>query len=165
MKNLELRSPLPNEVHHIVGFIRELAEYEELGHECHITEETLRASLFIDRPHAEALLALVDEVPIGFCLFFQNYSTFLGKPGLYLEDLYVRPEHRNFGYGKLILARLASIAIERGCGRFEWAVLDWNEPSIAFYRKIGAKPVSGWTIQRVTGDELENLAKGVDNGR
>ena len=154
----ELRSPTEDEVHLVVGFIHELAEYEKLSHECLISEETLRDSLFGSRPYAETLLAFLDDKPIGFCLFFHNYSTFLGKPGLYLEDLYIQPEYRNRGYGKLILARLAAIAIERGCGRFEWAVLDWNEPSIAFYRKIGAVPMNEWTVQRLTGDALQALA-------
>lgn len=159
MSELELRSPKPNEVHYIVTFIRELADYEKLLHECQITEESLRESLFCDRPHAETLLAFLDQKPIGFCLWFHNYSTFLGKPGLYLEDLYIQPEYRNQGIGKRILAKLASIALERGCGRFEWAVLDWNEPSIAFYRKIGAEPMNDWTVQRVTGDALLALAR------
>lgn len=159
--SFELRAPTTDEVHLVVGFIRELAEYEKLLHECHITEEDLRESLFGPRPYAETLIAFLDEKPIGFCLFFHNYSTFLGKPGLYLEDLYVQPEYRNRGFGKVILARLAALALERGCGRFEWSVLDWNEPSIAFYQKIGAEPMNGWTLQRVTGDALTNLALSV----
>ena len=154
----ELRSPTEDEVHLVVGFIHELAEYEKLSHECLISEEALRESLFGSRPYAETFLAFLDDEPIGFCLFFHNYSTFLGKPGLYLEDVYIQPEYRNRGYGKLILARLAALAIERGCGRFEWAVLDWNEPSIAFYRKIGAVPMNEWTVQRLTGDALRALA-------
>lgn len=154
----ELRSPTEDEVHLVVGFIHELAEYEKLSHECLISEEALRESLFGSRPYAETFLAFLDDEPIGFCLFFHNYSTFLGKPGLYLEDVYIQPEYRNRGYGKLILARLAALAIERGCGRFEWAVLDWNEPSIAFYRKIGAVPMNEWTVQRLTGDALHALA-------
>ena len=159
MDRFELRSPTVDEVHFVVGFIRELAEYERLTHECHITEDALRESLFAERPHAETLLAFLNELPIGFCLFFHNYSTFLGKPGLYLEDLYIQPEFRNRGYGKLILAHLASLALERGCGRFEWAVLNWNEPSIAFYRKIGAEPMNDWTVQRLTGESLVALAR------
>jgi GNAT superfamily N-acetyltransferase len=159
MNNVELRAPTKDEVYLIVGFIRELAEYEKLSHECLITEEALRDSLFADKPHAETLLAFLNDKPIGFCLFFHNYSTFLGKPGLYLEDLYIQPEFRNQGFGKKILARLAVIALERGCGRFEWSVLDWNEPSIAFYRKIGAEPMKDWTVQRLTGQALEALAR------
>ena len=158
MSNFELRSPIEDEVQLIVGFIRELAEYEKLEHECLITEEALRESLFGDRPHAETLLALLGGKPIGFCLFFQNYSTFLGKPGLYLEDLYIQPKYRNRGFGKIILAHLAGLALKRGCGRFEWSVLDWNEPSIAFCQKIGARPMNGWILQRVAGETLSNLA-------
>ncbi len=154
----ELRAPGIDEVHLVVGFIRELAEYERLLDDCKITEEVLRESLFGRRPYAETLLAFLDDKPIGFCLYFHNYSTFLGKPGLYLEDLYIQPEYRNRGFGKVILAHLAALAIERGCGRFEWSVLDWNEPSIAFYRKIGAEPMNDWTLQRITGEALTNLA-------
>lgn len=159
MPKFELRSPTIAQTHLILGFIKELAEYEQLSHECFITEESLRDSLFCEKPHAESLLAFLDEKPIGFCLYFFNYSTFLGKPGLYLEDLYIQPEYRNKGYGRQILSRLASIALERDCGRFEWAVLDWNEPSIAFYRKIGAKPMNDWTVQRLTGQALEDLSR------
>jgi len=158
MSSFEIRPPTKEEVHFVVQFIRELAEYERLSHECLITEEALQASLFADHPHAEARLAFLNGVPIGFCLFFLNFSTFLGKPGLYLEDLYVQPKYRNSGYGKQILAYLANLALERGCGRFEWSVLDWNEPSIAFYRKIGAEPMNDWTVQRLTGDALTQLA-------
>lgn len=159
MPRFELRAPSIDQAHLILGFIKELAEYEQLSHECLITEESLQDSLFRDEPHAESLIAFLDEKPIGFCLYFFNYSTFLGKPGLYLEDLYIQPDYRNNGYGKRILARLASIALERGCGRFEWAVLDWNEPSIAFYRKLGAEPMIDWTVQRLTGQALEDLSR------
>ncbi|MEI8281549.1 MAG: GNAT family N-acetyltransferase [Armatimonadota bacterium] len=158
MSNFEIRPPASAEVGYVVQFIQELAEYERLSHECQITEEALRTSLFAEHPHVEARLAILDGVPIGFCLFFHNFSTFLGKPGLYLEDLYIQPQYRNSGYGKQILGYLANLAIERGCGRFEWAVLDWNEPSIAFYRKIGAEPMNDWTVQRLTGDSLAQLA-------
>ena len=156
--SFELRSPTVDQVHLVHQFIRELAEYEKLLHECSVTVEALTESLFGDRPHAETLLAFLDDKPIGFCLFFHNYSTFLGKPGLYLEDLYIQPEYRNRGFGKVMLAHLAALAIERGCGRFEWSVLAWNEPSIAFYRKIGAEPLDGWLLQRVTGEALTSLA-------
>ncbi|MBS1701999.1 MAG: GNAT family N-acetyltransferase [Armatimonadetes bacterium] len=156
--SLELRSPTQAELHLVAGFIRELAEYEKLAHECVITEELLDEALFGPRPYAETLLAFADGVPVGFCLFFHNFSTFLGKPGLYLEDLYIKPEHRNRGYGKVMLSHLAQLALDRGCGRFEWSVLDWNEPSIAFYRKIGAVPMDEWTVQRVTGQALIDLA-------
>jgi GNAT superfamily N-acetyltransferase len=159
LNNLSIRPTLESEVHIIVRFIRELAKYERLSHECHITEELLRESLFGSRPYAETILALLDEEPIGFCLFFHNFSTFLGKPGLYLEDLYVKPDYRNLGVGGKLLGYLASIALERNCGRFEWSVLDWNEPAIAFYRKIGAEPMNDWTVQRMTGAALVNLAR------
>ena len=142
----------------ITGFIHELAAYEKLSQECTIKDQQVESALFGDRPYAETMIAFLDSKPVGFCLFFHNFSTFLGKPGLYLEDLYVQPEYRNKGIGKVILRRLAQLAIERDCGRFEWSVLDWNEPSIAFYRKIGAEPLDGWTVQRVTGDALINLA-------
>ncbi len=161
MSNFEIRPPGSDEVRYVVQFIRELAEYERLLDECLITEEALRASLFAEQPYAEARLAILDGVPIGFCLFFHNFSTFLGKPGLYLEDLYIQPQYRNFGYGKQILGYLANLALERGCGRFEWAVLDWNEPSIAFYRKLGAEPMNDWTVQRMTGESLTRLASTV----
>ncbi len=163
--SFELRTPTKDEVHLVVGFIHELAEYEKLAHECLISEEALRESLFGSRPYAETLLAFLDGVPFGFCLYFHNFSTFLGKPGLYLEDLYIQPEYRNRGFGKLILAHLAALAIERGCGRFEWAVLDWNEPSIAFYQKIGAEPMNDWTVQRLTGDALHALAVSTTGGK
>lgn len=156
--NLELRPPTPEEAHLVVGFIQELAEYEKLAHECVITEDDVREALFRDKPYADCRLAILDGKAVGFCLFFYNFSTFLGKPGLYLEDLYVKPEYRNAGIGKRILSHLAQVAIEKDCGRFEWSVLDWNEPSIAFYRKIGAVPMDEWTVQRVTGDALLALA-------
>ena len=159
MERFDLRSPTVDEVHLVVEFIHELAEYEKLAHECHITEDDLRRSLFEERPHAETLLAFLDDHPIGFCLFFTNYSTFLGKPGLYLEDIYIQPAFRNRGFGKRILAHLASLALKRGCGRFEWAVLNWNEPSIAFYRKIGAESMNEWTVQRLAGESLVELAR------
>lgn len=157
--SLELRAPQRDELGFVAGFIRELAEYEKLAHECKVTEELLEESLFGERPYAETMIAFWEGKPVGFCLFFHSFSTFLGKPGLYLEDLYVKPEYRNKGIGKAILSRLAQMAIDRGCGRFEWSVLDWNEPSIAFYRKIGAVAMDGWTVQRVTGGALETLAK------
>ena len=142
----------------ILGFIRELAEYEKLAHEVTATEELLHRNLFSDKRHAEALLAFEDKTPVGFALFFHNFSTFLGKPGLYLEDLYIKPAYRKRGYGKALMIHLARIAKERDCGRFEWWVLDWNEPSLEFYRSIGAVPMNDWTVQRVTGDALAKLA-------
>ena len=144
----------------ILSFVRELAEYEKLSHEVVATEEALRDSLFGERPFAEVLLTFVEDEPAGFALFFHNFSTFLGKPGIYLEDLYVRPEHRGTGAGRALLARLARLAVERGCGRLEWWVLDWNEPAVGFYKRIGARAMDDWTVYRLTGDALERLAGG-----
>ena len=144
----------------ILAFIRELAEYERLSHEVVATEDGLRESLFGERPYAEVLIAEHDGSPAGFALFFHNYSTFLGRPGIYLEDLYVRPEFRGAGTGKKLLVRLARLARSRGCGRLEWWVLDWNEPSIGFYEKLGAVPMDDWTVYRVSGPALEDLASG-----
>lgn len=149
-----------DDVEDILKFIRELAVYEKLEHEVTATEEQLRTTLFGKNPAAEVLL--IEEEPsgarVGFALFFQNYSTFLAKPGIYLEDLYVQPSKRGKGYGKKLLAHIAKLAVERGCGRFEWSVLDWNTPALDFYKSIGAVPLSEWTAQRLTGDALKNLA-------
>ena len=142
----------------ILGFIRELAEYEKLPHEAVATEDDLRRTIFGDRPYAEVLIARLGDEPVGFALFFHNYSTWLGKPGLYLEDLYVTPERRGLGVGEALLVHLAGIAVERGCGRFEWSVLDWNEPAIRFYEKLGAIQMDEWTVHRVAGKALEALA-------
>jgi GNAT superfamily N-acetyltransferase len=142
----------------ILDFIRQLAVYEKLEHEVVADEERLRATLFGDRPFAEVIIAEHAGEPAGFALFFHNYSTFLARPGLYLEDLFVRPELRGRGIGKLLLQTLARIAIDRGCGRFEWWVLDWNEPAIRFYRRLGAQSMDEWTVFRVTGDALLELA-------
>ncbi len=142
----------------ILSFIRELAEYERLLHEVIATEDTLRESLFGPRRYAEVVLGVYDGHPVGFALFFHNYSTFLGKPGIYLEDLYVKPEMRGNGIGKALLAYVARIAVERDCGRLEWSVLDWNEPAINFYKSLGAVQMDEWTVHRVTGEALENLA-------
>jgi GNAT superfamily N-acetyltransferase len=142
----------------ILDFIRQLAVYEKLEHEVVADEERLRATLFGDRPFAEVIIAEHAGEPAGFALFFHNYSTFLARPGLYLEDLFVRPELRGRGIGKLLLQTLARIAIDRGYGRFEWWVLDWNEPAIRFYRRLGAQSMDEWTVFRVTGDALLELA-------
>jgi GNAT superfamily N-acetyltransferase len=142
----------------ILSFIRKLAEYEKLSHEVVATEAVLRKWLFGSRPMAEVALAFWADQPVGFALFFHNFSTFLGQPGIYLEDLFVEPEHRGQGIGKALLIHLARIATERCCGRLEWAVLDWNQPSIEFYRKLGASPKDEWTIFRLTGDALRQLA-------
>jgi len=147
------------DVHLVLAFIRELAEYERLSHLVVADEATLRASLFGARPAAEALLAFGGGVPVGFAVFFHNFSTFLGVKGLWLEDLFVRPEHRKRGYGKALLMALARIAHERGCGRFEWAALDWNTPAWDFYKGFGAVPQEDWTMFRVTGEALERMAR------
>ncbi|HEX5760015.1 MAG TPA: GNAT family N-acetyltransferase [Thermoanaerobaculia bacterium] len=139
-------------------FIRELAEYERLLPEVTVTEEKLRATLFGPRPAAEVVLAYDGEEPVGFALFFPNYSTFLAQPGIYLEDLYVRPEARGRGVGRALLVHLARLAVERGCGRLEWAVLDWNEPAIRFYRGLGARSMDDWITFRLTGEPLARLA-------
>lgn len=142
----------------ILDFIKELADYEKLLHEVVATEEILRESLFV-RKAAEVIIGEYDGEPVGFALFFHNFSTFLGRPGIYLEDLYVKPEMRGKGFGKTLLAFLAKLAKERNCGRFEWWCLDWNEPSIKFYKSIGAVPMDEWTVYRVTGQALDDLAK------
>lgn len=142
----------------ILEFIKELADYEKLLHEVVATEEILMDSLFV-RKAAEVIIGEHNGEPVGFALFFHNFSTFLGRPGLYLEDLYVKPEMRGKGYGKTLLAFLAKLAIERNCGRFEWWCIDWNEPSINFYKSIGAVPMDEWTVYRVTGDALTTLAE------
>lgn len=142
----------------ILALIRELADYERLSHEVSATEEVLRSSLFGERPVAEVLIGESDSRPAAFALFFHNFSTFLGRPGIYLEDLYVRPEFRGRGIGKAMLARLARLAKERGCGRLEWWVLDWNEQAIEFYESLGAIAMDDWTVYRVTGSALDDLA-------
>ena len=159
-RHITLRPAQRSDVSLIVTFIRELAAYEKLAHEVVAREEDFREALFGERPVVEAVIANLDDDPVGYALFFPNFSTFLGKPGLYLEDLYVRPEARGFGVGRAMLEHLAHIAVERGWGRFEWAVLDWNEPSIAFYKKMGARAMDEWTIFRMTGEPLEKLALG-----
>lgn len=157
-ETLRIRPAVEDDVPLILTFIRELAEYEKLRHEAVATEEQIRQSLFGPRPYAEVVFAELDGEPVGFALFFHNFSTFVGKPGLYLEDLYVRPAFRGRGVGKRLLAHLAAIAKERGCGRMEWFVLDWNEPAIRFYRSLGARPMDGWTIYRLTEPEIAALA-------
>ena len=158
MAELEIRPATERDVPLILSLIRELAEYESLSHEIVASEEMLRDSLFGERPAAEVLLGYVGEDPAGFALFFHSFSTFLGRPGIYLEDLYVRPEFRGAGIGRALLVHLARLARARDCGRLEWSVLDWNEPAIGFYKTIGASPVSGWTVYRLTGEALEELA-------
>jgi GNAT superfamily N-acetyltransferase len=162
---LRIRPAVEADAPLIVRFIRGLAEYEKLLHECHATEEKIRASIFGPHPDAEVVIAEVDGAPAGFALFFHNYSTFLAQRGLYLEDLFVLPEFRGRGVGRALLAHLARLAIERGCGRLEWWVLDWNEAAIRFYRSLGAVPMSDWTVQRVSGDALTQLAGEADPAR
>jgi GNAT superfamily N-acetyltransferase len=148
----------PRDLPEILAMIRELAEYERLTHLCVSTEADLERALFGSPARAEVLLGTEFGIPVCFALFFHNFSTFLGKPGLYLEDLYVRPAHRRKGYGRAMLAHLASLACERECGRFEWSVLDWNEPAIRFYESLGAAVLPDWRITRVTGSALGRLA-------
>jgi GNAT superfamily N-acetyltransferase len=143
----------------IAELIRGLARFEKLEQEVVMTEELLAAGLFGDRPYAEVVLAEDDGRPVGFALFFHNFSTFLGRPGIYLEDLFVIPEHRGRGTGRILLAHLARLAVERGCGRLEWAVLDWNKEAIKFYERLGARPNSDWTVYRLTGEALTGLAR------
>jgi GNAT superfamily N-acetyltransferase len=145
----------------ILGFVRELAAYEKLSHEAVATEDMLARGLFGPGPYAEALIAEADGAPVGFALFFHTFSTFVGKPGLYLEDIYVQPAHRRQGIGLRLLRELAKIALLRDCGRMEWAVLDWNEPAIRFYRtKLGARAMDEWTIERLDRTRIKALAEG-----
>ncbi|MSO56888.1 MAG: GNAT family N-acetyltransferase [Acidobacteria bacterium] len=155
----EIRSATLDDIPLILSLIRELAVYEKLEREVTATEDDLRTALFGERPVVEAVIASLDGEPVGYALFFANFSTFLGRPGLYLEDLFVRPAARGAGIGRELLECLARVAAERGWGRFEWSVLDWNEPSIEFYKKMGAKPMDGWTVFRITGDELKRLGR------
>jgi GNAT superfamily N-acetyltransferase len=155
---IQIRTATPADVALIFAFIKELAEYEKLGHEIQATESQIRATLFGERAVSEVVIASLDGTPVGFALFFPNYSTFLGRPGLYLEDLFVRPEARGLGIGRALLEHLARVAVDREWGRLEWRVLDWNEPSISFYKKLGAEPLEDWTVYRVTGAALQRLA-------
>ena len=156
-KNINIKLALPEDVPVIMDLIRELAEYEKLLEQVAVTEESLRTWLF-EKEIAETLIARLDNEPVGYALFFHNFSTFLGRAGIYLEDIYVRPSMRKMGIGRSLLTAVARIAKERGCGRLEWACLDWNEPSINFYRSLGAKPLTAWTIFRLTDAEIEKLA-------
>lgn len=155
-----VRPAIPDDVPDLVRLIRALAEYEQLTHLLEVTPEKLHPHLFGERPVAEALVAQVDVAGVvGFALFFTNFSTFLCRPGLYLEDLFVLPEHRGSGIGKALLRALGRLAVERGCGRFEWSVLDWNEPAIRFYEAMGASVLPDWRICRVSGDTLQRFAR------
>ena len=156
--NFKIRESTIDDVPIILQLIRDLAEYERAPNEVVATEKGLREVLFGPRPSAEVVLALEYERPVGFAVFFHNFSTWLGRAGLYLEDLFVRPDSRAKGYGRALLVHLAKIARDRGCGRMEWAVLDWNEPAIEFYKKLGAAPNDEWTVFRLTSDKIEKLA-------
>ncbi|NLC03412.1 MAG: GNAT family N-acetyltransferase [Tissierellia bacterium] len=156
-KDFKIRFATENDIGLILDFIKELAEYEKLLNEVVATEEVLKESLF-EKKAAEVVIAEYKGQPVGFALFFHNFSTFIGRPGLYLEDLYIRPEMRGKGYGKILLAFLAKLALERNCGRFEWWCIDWNQPSIDFYKSIGAIPMDEWTVFRVADEALIDLA-------
>ena len=156
--DVQIRPATERDAAIILDMITALAEYEKLAHAVRADVRTLRESLFGAHPAAEVIIASVAGEPAGFALFFHNYSTFLAQRGLYLEDLFVKPAHRGRGVGRALLAHLAAIALERNCGRFEWSVLDWNEPAIGFYRKLGAVPLDEWTIFRVSGEALKRLA-------
>ena len=157
--HLSIDPATPADVPLLVELIRELADYERLLDRVRVRSEDLQRHLFGARPYAEAVIARAASQPAGFALWFYNYSTFEGRPGLYLEDLFVRPAHRGRGHGEALLRHLARVAVERECARFEWAVLDWNEPAIRFYRKLGAVAMDDWTVQRVSGDALRALAQ------
>nr|WP_298122580.1 GNAT family N-acetyltransferase [uncultured Pseudoxanthomonas sp.] len=157
---ITLRPATRADIPQILAFIRGLAEYEKLAHEAVATPALLETHLFGERPAAEVVIAEADGTPAGFALFFHSFSTFLGQPGLYLEDLFVVPHSRGFGIGRRLMVHLAQLAVARGCGRFEWSVLDWNEPAIRLYRSLGAVGLDEWTVQRVSGDALLALARG-----
>jgi GNAT superfamily N-acetyltransferase len=154
----DLRAAEPGDIDDIVGLITELAEFEKLTHLLQVTPDKLAPQLFGPQPAAQAMVAQVDGTTVGFALYFSTFSTFLAQPGLWLEDLYIRPSHRGLGIGTALLARLGALAVERGCGRLEWSVLDWNERAIAVYEGIGATVMPDWRICRVTGEQLNALA-------
>ena len=158
MNHFEIRYATERDVALILEFIRGIAEYEKMSDEVVATEELLQEWIF-EKKKAEVIFAVEDGVEVGFALFFHNFSTFVGRAGLYLEDLFVKVEHRGKGYGKALLKELARIAVERGCGRMDWVCLDWNQPSIDFYRSLGAVPMDEWTIYRLTGDTLKAVAE------
>ncbi|WP_339487054.1 GNAT family N-acetyltransferase [Pseudomonas sp. EL_65y_Pfl2_R95] len=159
MSNINVRSATRADMPLILGLVAELAEYEKLSDQITADPQEFANHLFGPRPYAEVLIGELDGHACGFALFFHNFSTFLGKPGIYLEDLYVRADTRGSGLGKALLGTLAKLAVARGCGRLEWSVLDWNEPAIGFYKQLGANALEDWTQFRLTGDALQNLAK------
>lgn len=157
-KNFNIRFATREDIHLILELVKELADYEKMLHEVVATEELMEEWIF-DKQKAEVIIGEEDGKPVGMALFFHNFSTFLGRAGIYLEDLFVRPEYRGRGYGKALLQKLAQIAVERGCGRLEWWCLDWNEPSIKFYKSLGAEPMEEWTTYRITGETLQEFGK------
>jgi len=161
---LAIRPGRADDAEVLVDMIRELAEYESLGDHARATPKGLRAHLFGPTPFAEAVVAEVDGEPVGFAIFFPTFSTFRGEPGLYLEDLFVRQAHRGRGIGRALVATLARLAVDRGCGRLEWSVLDWNAPAIGFYRALGARPMDDWTVNRLDDEALERLAASLPRG-
>jgi GNAT superfamily N-acetyltransferase len=158
--NFMIRPAIEEDAPVILSLIKELAEYEHLSHEVVASVNDIRKTLFGKRPFAETLIGEVERLPVSFALFFYNFSTFLGKPGIYLEDLYVQPEHRGKGFGSKMLAHIAALAKERNCGRFEWSVLKWNSPAIRTYEKLDATPMKEWTLYRLSGEALDRLADG-----
>lgn len=158
--SISIRPAIAADLPLIAQLIRDLAEYERLAHEVRFDDEVLRTKLFGPRPYAEVVIGEINGVAQGFALFFHNFSTFEGRPGIYLEDLFVRPEARGSGLGKALLSHLAALAVERDCARLEWSVLDWNEPAIGFYKKLGARLMDEWTVMRVDGDALTQLGAG-----
>ncbi|MEC9222645.1 MAG: GNAT family N-acetyltransferase [Pseudomonadota bacterium] len=158
LKGFFIRDTTVEDSELILNFIKKLAEYEQLSHEVVATVETLRETLFGEKAYAEVVIGEFEGVPVGYALFFYNFSTFTGRPGIYLEDIYVDKEMRGKGFGKCLLAYIAKLAVERNCTRVDWSVLDWNEPSIQFYQSIGAIPMEAWTVQRLHGDALLSFA-------
>lgn len=159
----QIKTATARDIPLILSFIKELAEYEKLSHEVVATEAGLKASLFGEQPHAEVIIGYLNQVPVSFALYYHNFSTFLGRPGIYLEDLFVKLEARGKGIGQKMLAYLAFLAKSRNCGRLEWSVLDWNETAIGFYKRLGAKTMDEWTVYRVTDYVLDNLAAAWEN--
>ena len=158
MKNTEIRFATERDIALILDFIKDLAEYEKMS-DLVVADETMLREWIFEKKKAEVIFAMEDGKEVGFALFFHNFSTFLGRAGIYLEDLYVKPDYRGHGHGKALIKKLAAIACERGCGRLEWSCLDWNKPSIDFYLSLGAAPMDEWTVYRVTGDTLNKLAE------